>query len=365
MPRHGKPIYEVKANGQIRWKVYVSITRGGQRKRVSKTFDTYEAAEEYYARNQLGDIVARSRDTFDEWADEWVARKRDEGCRQITLAGYETDLKRARAAFGSYRIQEVTERQIESIVRKMRDDGLTRRSSAKMLTTLRAVFDLALRKGVLRFNPAKDVTPMGRASKERDALTASELEKLRKAIVGNPLEACWMLTLAGLRRSELLGLRWSDFDAKTGELSVTRGRVAQGGVGQPKTIRGRRVLPLDQERVDLVLALQARQKELYGAEQGEQGFILINEFGRPMRPEDWTRRWRKLCETTEGVRDTHTLHAARHSTVTFMRNAGVPDHIVAAWHGHDEVIMRRTYSHVHNSQMRTAGSALTFTTSAE
>ena len=51
---------------------------------------------------------------------------------------------------------------------------------------------------------------------------------------------------------------------------------------------------------------------------------------------------------TEGVRDDHTLHAARHSTVTFMRNAGVPDHIVAAWHGHDEVVMRRTYSHVHS-----------------
>ena len=43
-----------------------------------------------------------------------------------------------------------------------------------------------------------------------------------------------------------------------------------------------------------------------------------------------------------------------------MRNAGVPDHIVAAWHGHDEVIMRRTYSHVHTSQMRSGGSALKF-----
>jgi integrase len=365
MPRHGKPIYEVRANGQIRWKVYVSITRGGQRKRISKTFDTYEAAEQYYAQNQLGDVVARTRDTFDDWADQWVERKRDEGCRQITLSGYETDLKRPRAAFGRYRIQEVTERQIENIVRKMRDEGLTRRSSAKMLTTLRAVFELALRKGVLRFNPAKDVTPMGRASKERDALTASELEKLRKAIIGNPWEACWMLTLAGLRRSELLGLRWGDFDATTGELTVRRGRVAQGGVGDPKTVRGRRVLPLDQERMDLLVALRSRHSEVYGADQATDGFILINEFGRPMRPEDWTRRWRKLCKATEGVRDDHTLHAARHSTVTFMRNAGVPDHIVAAWHGHDEVIMRRTYSHVHNTQMRVAGTSLAFDSGSE
>jgi site-specific recombinase XerD len=365
MPRHGKPIYEVKVRGQVRWKVYVSLTRGGQRKRISKTFDSYEEAERYYSQSQLGDVVARTRDTFDSWAEQWLARKQDEGCREITTDGYSTDLKRPREAFGRYRIQEVTEQQVEDVVRKMRDEGLSRRSSAKMLTTLRAVFDFALRKGVVRFNPAKDVTPMGRPSKERDALTASELEKLRKAITGEPLEACWMLTLAGLRRSELLGLRWSDFDPSTGELTVRRGRVALGGEGETKTARGRRVLPLDQERVDLLVAYAAWQLATYGAEQATDGLILVNELGRPMRPEDWTRRWRKLCLATEGVRDDHTLHAARHSTVTFMRNAGVPDHIVAAWHGHDEVIMRRTYSHVHNTQMRTAGSALAFGSTAE
>ncbi len=194
----------------------------------------------------------------------------------------------------------------------------------------------------------------------RDALTASELEKLRMAIVGDPWEAGWMLTLAGPRRSELLGLRWSDFDSDPGELAVNRGRVAKGGIGQPKTTRGRRVLLVDAERARLLVALREWQASTYGPDQVVNGFILINEFGRPMRPEDWTRRWRQLCRSTEGVRNDHTLHAARHSTVTFMRNAAVPDHIVAAWHGHDEVVMRRTYSHVHTQQMRVAGSALSF-----
>lgn len=360
MPRRSKPIHEIKVDGQVRWRVFVSVTKGGQRKRISKTFDNHEEAARYYAQSQLGDVLENSRDTFDEWADRWLQRKRDEGCRQITLAGYETDLKRPREAFGKYRIQQVTEAEVEEVVRSMREQGLARRSSAKMLTTLRAVFDYALRKGILRFNPATDVTAMGKPARERDALTASELDKLRKAIAGDPWEACWMLTLAGLRRSELLGLRWTDFDANSGELAVQRGRVAQGGVGETKTARGRRVLPLDRERVELLVALRDQQMVVYGDEQATTGFILVNEFGRPMRPETWTRRWRALCKATEGVRDDHTLHAARHSTVTFMRNAGVPDHIVAAWHGHDEVVMRRTYSHVHNTQMRTAGSALAF-----
>ena len=276
------------------------------------------------------------------------------------LCGYEIDLIRPIAAFGNDRIQEVTDRMIQDVVREMRDKGLARRASAKMLTTIRSVFDLALRKGAVGFNPAAEVAPMGRPAKDRDALTATELEKLREAIEGDPWEACWMLTLAGLRRSELLGLRWSDFNPRTGELSVSKSRVPRGGVGKPKTARGFRVLPLDQERVDLLVALRSWQAETYGLEQAADGLIVINELGRPMRPEEWTARWRKLCKATPGVRDDHTLHAARHSTVTFMRNAGVPDHIVAAWHGHDEVVMRRTYSHVHTQEMRSAGSALSF-----
>ena len=163
MPRHGKPIYEVKANGLVRWKVYVSVTRGGVRKRISKTFDSYEEAERHFAQSQLGDVMARARDTFDDWADRWLDRKRDEGCREITLTGYSDDLKRPRDAFGSHRIQEITEQQIERVVRKMRDEKLTRRSSAKMLTTLRAVFDFALRKGVLHSKPGKGRHPDGPA----------------------------------------------------------------------------------------------------------------------------------------------------------------------------------------------------------
>ncbi len=86
MPRHGKPIYEIKANGQVRWKVYVSVTRGGQRKQITKTFDTYEEAERYYAQSQLGDVMARTRDTFDDWADRWLERKEATRVRRRTLS---------------------------------------------------------------------------------------------------------------------------------------------------------------------------------------------------------------------------------------------------------------------------------------
>lgn len=360
MPRHSKPIWETTSNGRTRWRVRVSITRGGQRRQVRGTFDSYADAEESYAQAQLGDVVPRTRDTFNDWADRWLARKEASGIRPNTLAGYRSDLKHPRAAFGTYRMQEIIDEQIEQLVRDMGDTGKSKRTISKMLGTLRSVFQLAMRKNVLCVNPAQDVEPVGRASLARDALTTAELEALRRAVVGDPWEACWMLTLAGLRRSELLALHWTDFDAVSGALTINKSRGIFGGEQGPKTAKGARILPLDQERADLPRALRATQVDLYGTDKVEAGYICINEFGRPMRPEDWSERWRAWCKATPGVRDTHTLHAARHSTVTFMRNAGVPDHIVAAWHGHDEVVMRQTYSHAHADQLRSAASSLSF-----
>lgn len=359
MPRHTKPIREVTAAGRTRWRVVVSVTTAGERKQVRKTFDTREEAEQFYAQSKLGDIVPRAKDTFDVWADRWLERKEQE-VRPNTMAGYRSDLLHPRGAFGHYRIQDITEEDVERLVHTMNEADKSKRTVGKMLGTIRSVFQLAMRKRVIRLNPAAEVTPLGRPPKDRDALTTSELEAIRGAIKGNLWEACWMLTLAGLRRSELLGLHWSDLNTETGDLSIVRGRGIIGGEQAPKTSRGVRVLPLDAERLSLLKELRSWQAEVYGLTQVKDGYICVNEFGRPMRPEDWSERWRKLCRTTSGVRDGHTLHAARHSTVTFMRNAGVPDHIVAAWHGHDEVVMRQTYSHAHTEQLKSAGSALSF-----
>lgn len=360
MPRHSTPITEVTVRGKTRYKVWLSSVRNGQRVRTSKTVDTRDEAERLYAANRLGEVVPSSKDTFNAWADRWIARKEDSGIRPKTIDGYRIDLLQPRAAFGKTKIQQVTEDHVEALVRSMRDNAYAKRTVAKMLISLRSVFELALRKGVIRFNPAAGVDALGKPSAERDALTAGELDKLRAAIRGNRHEAAWMLTLVGLRRSELLALTWADVDFDTGRLTVSKSRTALSGVQPPKTAKGHRVLPLDAERVRLLREYRAWQAETFGLVQAKDGFIVVNEDGRPMRPESWSRRWRTLCKNTEGVASHHVLHAARHSTVTFMRNAGVPDQIIAAWHGHDEVIMRRTYSHTQTEQLKSAASALTF-----
>jgi integrase len=52
------------------------------------------------------------------------------------------------------------------------------------------------------------------------------------------------------------------------------------------------------------------------------------------------------------------LHDARHTSVTIMRSLGIPAHVVAAWHGHDEAVMARTYTHTNLDEMRAAAQQL-------
>ena len=74
------------------------------------------------------------------------------------------------------------------------------------------------------------------------------------------------------------------------------------------------------------------------------GYLAITEIGEPMRPRLYSEHWKRLCRKAK-VREL-TLHEARHSSVSLMRSKGISDQVIAAYHGHDEQTMRRTYSHL-------------------
>ena len=78
--------------------------------------------------------------------------------------------------------------------------------------------------------------------------------------------------------------------------------------------------------------------------------MAVDEGPRPLRPEAYSDAWSDLCEAAGVPRV--TLHGARHGSVTRMRNAGVPGHLVAAFHGHTEAVMALTYSHVEVQKIR-------------
>lgn len=168
-----------------------------------------------------------------------------------------------------------------------------------MLFVVRSVFEDAIEDGLASRNPAKSVRPVGRKPTVRSVLNVQDIRVLRAHLAADRLYGCWLLTLCGLRRSEIMGLRWSDLDLQKGILTILRGRVLVDGKrtveGEPKTERGARVLPLPADIVAALIRMRQAQALSFGAEGPEHGYLAVDEMGAPLRPARWSDLWRRKC----------------------------------------------------------------------
>jgi integrase len=367
-PRDGEPIrLVILPSGEPRYRVVLDggphpVT--GKRRQLTSTWRTISEARAHVdqARADLrrGVFVTPDRQTFEEYAAGWL-ETRARRVRPVTLAAYRSCVHRANDVFGAKPLGKVSRVDVERLVAVLADAGRSKRTAGLVLFVVRSIFADALQDGLIVRNPAGRVEAAGWEPRARTALSGAELGKLRAHLSADPLYGCWLLTLHGLRRSELLGLRWSDVDLGAGTLTVERGVTAdtRGGRNEEtptKTRRGTRTLPLPPDVLTVLRGLRDRQAAELGLGQVRTGWLAVDELGVPYRPERWSDMWRDHCAAA-GV-PVVTLHVARHSSVTAMRDAGVADHVVAAWHGHDEGVMRRTYSHPDADALAKAGRTL-------
>ena len=376
-PKPGEPIRLVwtkldsegrpTSDSEPRYRVVLDVgfhPSTGKRRQATSTHRSLSKARDEVAKVRAdrarGSYVAPDRTTWKDYSQRWIDR-RARKVRANTATCYRAMIKHANEQFGGKPLAKITRADVEAMLHQLDDKGRSHRTISLALFVVKAILTDAVDEGLIVRNVATRIEPFGKPAAEREPLTRNDLAKLQTHLSKDRLAAVWMLTLAGLRRSEVLGLTWQDIDLAAGTLSITKAVVPDDGGRRnaptpPKTRRGLRTLPLPR---DLLLALrELRQTQLaeWGAEHVRTGWLAIDEAGRPYRPEEWSDLWKDHCKAA-GVRPV-TLHAARHTSVTTLRDAGVPDHVVAAWHGHDESVMRRVYSHADHEGMATAAAAL-------
>lgn len=253
--------------------------------------------------------------------------------------------------------------------------GLSPQTVRSTLTTFGAVVQSYTAQGVLPRNVValvdrpKDTDAAERAAQPDDdadgavrSWTPTEGERFRESVRDHRLFACLLLSCYGMRRSEVLGLRWSAVNLDTGMLAVRRGRVSVGGAvveGDPKSRRSRRELPLPADVTEALRSLKTHQRAealALGVAWSDDRLVAVSEDGTPLRPDAYTDEFHRLRERA-GLRRI-TLHELRHTSVSLMLDQGVPVHIVAAWHGHSPEVALRIYTHVQPTELRAAGAAL-------
>ncbi|OBG19719.1 site-specific integrase [Mycobacterium sp. 852002-51057_SCH5723018] len=238
--------------------------------------------------------------------------------------------------------------------------GVSNRTVCAMLTVLSSALTTAMKRGLVARNVAQLVDRPAIEHREMSTWTPKQVERFREHVRRDRLYACWLLTLAGWRRSEVLGLAWSAVDFDAGTVSVAQGRVVVRGAGTatggPKSERSRRTLPMPADVMLALRALSAQQKRervAFGPTWIDAGLVAVNPDGSPIRPETYSKAFRRHCAAA-GV-PVIRLHDTRHTAATRMLDSGATVSAAAKWLGHDPAMTLRVYGHVYDDALASAG----------
>jgi len=384
-----EPIHKITLkDGSVRYRLVVDIGRDdkGRRKQLTRTFDTQREARDELPRvrheTNLGTYVKPSKETLNAHLDSYL-KGATRGRRASTKRNYEDALRPVRERLGTRPLQSVTKGDIDDLIDWILTSGrrrggkpgtgLSGRTARLTLGRLTAALEVAVLEGKLVRNVAKLVAPPEHTPRERETWSKAEVKKFLTKASRDRLHAAWRLSLYGLRRGEVLGLRWSDIDLKAKALTVNQSRVLveyKVRIEEPKSRNGHRTLPLDDALVTALTALRKRQLgesadagmayqaglDVLDWYQGGE-YVITDELGMPVHPEWYSDEFGRLLKRT-GLRRI-TLHDSRHTTLTLMEHAGVPISIISKWAGHyDSAFTQKTYVHASEDDLHQGRIAL-------
>lgn len=228
--------------------------------------------------------------------------------------------------------------------------------------TLHACYEWARRLGVVASNPVAPVPPPRLAERRVVAPTIADSRRYLDALKDTRLwPALVLAAMTGMRRGEILALRWSDVDLAGGTASVTRqltgSNKATLAFAPTKTARGRRTIWLPPACVAELSALMLQRRRTLppGGKWDPEALICCGRRGQPIVPDGFTSElWRRLRRA--GLPPLH-LHELRHLWGTEAIRAGVPMNVVSEHLGHANVATTLdVYSHVTQADLSQAAS---------
>jgi integrase len=351
---------------------------GKRRQILRQGFATKRAAEvalaELAGEANRGLVVSRSSMTVGEYLVEWFESARP-SLRPTTSRGYEQSIVRLTTNLGRVRLQALTPMQVQRCYTDLLESGgrdgkpLAPKTVRHAHVVLRKALGDAERMGLVSRNAAAAARPPSGEHTEMTTWSSEDLRDFLAAAEGHPYEIGFRLLAAtGLRRGEVLGLRWRDVDFDLGQIAVAHTITEIGAevvMGPPKTARSRRNVYLDRRTLAALREHRQRQRAQRLAAgpawDVDHDWVLTDELGGFVRPQSMSYSWRVLMEQIDVP--TIRLHDLRHTHATLALKAGVHPKVVSERLGHATVgITLDLYSHVVPSLARDAAEQIMSTT---
>jgi len=298
--------------------------------------------------------------TVESYATEWLEGRRDH-VRPSTFAGYKANLvHHIVPSLGKTRLADLQPADVRRLHRESKARGLSPRSVRYVHLVLSLCLKQALEDGLVSRNVATLAKPPGAPKATISPFTPAEALKFLEEVQGEPEEALYVTTLGlGLRRGEVLGLRWKDINwaAKTVTIAGQLQRVSFGGLVyvETKTAGSTAVLDAPDFVMDALLAQRDRLTFARAVQPDE--YVFPGERGEAMDPDAVTHHFPIWCER-HGLRRTR-FHDLRHATASLLLSKGVPMWMVSKLLRHSSLsITADLYSHLYSEQSREAADAM-------
>ena len=306
--------------------------------------------------------------TLARYLDRWLTLCEGRGLRPATVAGYRTAIRlHIDSQLGATPLERVSPRVLNELYHRLLSKGrkngagLSPRSVRYTHAILRKALADAVRLGYLDANPASAADPPSARAARPPVFTTwspSELAQFLKSARRNPLYAAFHLAAAtGMRRGEILGVRWCDVNFDSRQLSVVQTIIEVAHtitVAPPKSDRSRRVIALDEHTLSVLREhRRTRERSERRSASSHHSLLFTKPDGSPLHPACFSYAFNQAVKAA-GVPKIR-FHDLRHGHATMALLAGIHPKIVSERLGHSTVsITLDIYSHALPSLQREA-----------
>lgn len=311
------------------------------------------------AKIDQGKVPSVSRETVSAYLDRWIERRGKVGVngaaplRASTLENYTRYVAQdiAPSALGSMLVRDVRRRHVQAFVDDLVESGRGAVTVRRIVAVVQGAFKSAVRDELIDDTPARNLELPRATKKEFEPWEPAQVGQFLDIAAKHRLGALFELDMfTGLRRGEIIGLRWENVDLASRELVVKNNRTNSGD-GDTKTAAGRRRVALDDRAVGALVAWQIDQsaeRDAQGDTYIDSGYVFTMPDGRPLKPQYVTRLFEKL-RSKAGL-PKMTFHGQRHQSASLMLASGADLTIVSKLLGHsDTAVTGDLYSHLLSS----------------
>lgn len=285
--------------------------------------------------------------TFKDVANQWWEVEVEQ-LSPSTVRGYNNSTKRAIEYFGDMLISDVTAADITKYLHRLARQGLSKKTVKNHKIVVSRIMHFATVECYIKHNPARDAElPRNLAEKKRKAAPPNEEEAIRRA-KDDEWSLPYFALMTGMRRGELLGLKWSDIDLDRNLISVQRSVWYDGSqpyIKSTKTEAGERTIPI----------LAPLREKIEQMPNGKPDHYVFGD-DKPLTEKAYRHRY-KMYKERVGI--TSTLHQLRKSFTTAAVNADVPPDVLKEIIGHKDIsTTMNIYNEVREDRIKAAGNAM-------